>query len=91
MRLLLPDIQVLGIVALPAREPYPPTELATLFQRDTGDVLKLVCADCGPALRLAEAPATLELRGRSIETSESGRTFKFVVTGIAESGGDRGE
>jgi hypothetical protein len=85
---LLPDIQVLGVVALPARDPYPATELATLFQPATGDVLKLVCvSDCGPALRIAEAPVTVELRGRSVETNGRGRAFRLQITGVAESGG----
>jgi hypothetical protein len=92
VRLLLPETRVLSVVALPERPPYPATQLATLFQPDTGDVLKLVCAaDCAPALRLADGPVTVELRGRAIETSDKGRAFKLSITGVAGSGGDRDE
>lgn len=88
MRLLLPGITVLNVVELPARDPWPVSQLATLYQPDSGDVIKLICVgDCAPALRIAEAPVTVELRGRPIETSDKGRAFKFQITGVAESGG----
>jgi hypothetical protein len=88
VRLLLPDITVLAVVELPPREPWPASQLATLYQPDSGDVLKLICVgDTAPALRIAEAPVTVELRGRPIETGDKGRAFKFQITGVAESGG----
>jgi hypothetical protein len=88
VKLLLPGVQVLGVRDLPARDPYPATQLATLYQPETGDVLRLICTDdCAPALRIAEAPVTVELSGRPIETDGKGRAFKLKVTGVAESGG----
>jgi hypothetical protein len=87
--LFLPNVQVLNVVDLPARDPYPATQLATLYQPETGDVLKLVCVgDCAPALRIAEAPVTVELSGRSFEVSGKGRAFKLKVAGVAKSGGE---
>jgi hypothetical protein len=89
VKLLLPGVQVLNVVDLPARDPWPATTLATLYQPETGDVLKLVCVgDCAPALRIAEAPVTVELSGRTIEISGKGRSFKLKVTGVAKSGGE---
>ena len=88
MKLFLPRVQVLNVVDLPARDPYPATQLATLYQPETGNVLKLVCGgDCAPALRIAEAPVTVELSARVVDVAGKGRAFKLKVTGVAESGG----
>jgi hypothetical protein len=88
VKLFLPTVQVLGVVDLPARDPWPATQLATLYQPETGDVLKLVCVgDCAPALRIAEAPVTVELSARVVDIPGKGRGFKLKITGVAESGG----
>lgn len=88
MTLHLKGVSVLNVRELPARDPYPATQLATLYQPETGDVLRLVCVGtCAPALRIAEAPVTVELSARVVDIPGKGRGFKLKITGVAESGG----
>lgn len=90
MRAFLPNVQVLNVVDLPARDPFPAAQLATLYQPDTGDVLRLVCvADCAAALRIAEAPVTVEVIARLVDTADRGRAFKLKISGVTKSGGEQ--
>jgi hypothetical protein len=82
IKLHLPDVEVLNVVELPARDPYPITQIATLHQRETGDVFRLVCtAECAAALRMAQAPVTVEVITRQVQLAGS-RAFKLKVVGV---------
>ena len=88
MRLLLQNIQVLNVRDLPPRDPYPASQLATLYQPETGDVHRLICVEeTAAALRMAEAPVTVEVIARAVDTADRGRAFKLKVCGVVKPGG----
>ena len=79
---------MLNVRDLPPRDPYPASQLATLYQLDTGDVHRLICVeDCAAALRMAEAPVTVEVIARAVDTADRGRAFKLKVSHVLKSGG----
>lgn len=87
IKLTLPAVEVLSVVELPARDPYPVTQIATLHQRETGDVFRLACSsECVGALKMAQGPVTVEVVTRQVELAGKGRAFKLRVVGVAGSG-----
>jgi hypothetical protein len=87
IKLQLAGVEVLNVVELPARDPYPVTQIATLHQRETGDVFRLACSpECAGALRMAEGPVTVEVVTRQVELAGKGRAFKLRVVGVVGSG-----
>jgi hypothetical protein len=87
IKLQLAGVEVLSVVELPARDPYPVTQIATLHQRETGDVFRLACSsECAGALRMAEGPVTVEVVTRQVELAGKGRAFKLRVVGVVGSG-----
>ena len=73
--------EALSVVELPAKDPYPVTQIATLRQRG-GDVFRLACSpECAGALRMAEGPVTVEVVTRRVELAGS-RAFKLRVVGV---------
>jgi hypothetical protein len=85
IKLQLPAVEVLSVVELPAKDPYPVTQIATLHQRE-GDVFRLACSpECAGALRMAEGPVTVEVVTRQVELAGS-RAFKLRVVGVVGSG-----
>jgi hypothetical protein len=93
MRCLLSGCQVLRVQELPPREPYPPSNLVTLFQRESNDVLSLTCSDdCANTLRLKQdsAPSdlvTLEAETRQVDLSAlggKGKAFRLRIVGLRE-------
>jgi hypothetical protein len=85
------NCRVLRLIELPAREPYPPTHLVSLFQEGTGDVIKVVCAEqCVSALQATDRDAliTVELHARQIDLASlgaktGGKAYKFRVLAIS--------
>jgi hypothetical protein len=81
---------VLKAVELPAREPYPPTQLVALFQEETGDVFNLVCSeDAYNVLRTydRDTPVTVEATARQIDLAalgaqRKGKAYKLSVTSV---------
>jgi hypothetical protein len=93
MRCLLRGCQILRVQELPAREPYPPSNLVTLFQRESNDVLSLTCTDeCANTLRLKQdAPTgdqvTLEAETRLVDLSAlggKGKAYRLRIVGVQE-------
>ncbi len=93
MNCLLRGCQVLRVQGLPARDPFPPSNLVTLFQRASNDVLNLTCSDeCANLLRLKEEdPAnqlvTLEAEARQVDLSAlggKGKAYRLRIVGIRE-------
>jgi hypothetical protein len=90
MRVRIVNCRVLRLIELPAREPYPPTHLVSLFQEGTGDVIKVVCAEqCVSALQATDRDAliSVELHARQIDLASlgakiGGKAYKFRVIGI---------
>jgi hypothetical protein len=77
--------EVLSVVELPAKDPYPVTQIVTLHQRE-GDVFRLACSpECAGALRMAEGPVTVEVVTRQVQLAGS-RAFKLRVVGVVASG-----
>jgi hypothetical protein len=87
LRLELKNVSMLSVVELPARDPYPVVQIATLHQPETGDVVKLACsAECAAALRMAQAPVTVEVTTRQVQLANRGRAYKLRVVGVVRSG-----
>jgi hypothetical protein len=90
MKIEISGCQVLRVVELPAREPYPQTQLVTLFQEATGDVCNLVCSpDCADALQVTgrDALVTVEANARQIDlaalgASRRGKAYKLTVMSV---------
>jgi len=90
MTIQITGCQILRCVELPAREPYPPTHLVTLFQEETGEVINVVASeDCFGALQATERTAMvmIELQARQVDlaalgASRGGKAYKLRVTGV---------
>jgi len=82
--------QVLRLAELPAREPYPPTHLVSLFQESTGELVNCVCSDeCFPTLQAIERTAlvTIEASARqfdlaSVGATRGGKAYRLRVTAV---------
>lgn len=87
IKLQLNGVECLSVVELPAKDPYPATNIATLHQRETGDVFRLaVSPEAAGLLRMAEGPVTVEVVTRQVELAGKGRAFKLRVVGVVRSG-----
>ncbi len=87
IKLQLQGVECLSVVELPARDPYPVTNIATLHQKETGDVFRLACSpEVAGLLRMAEGPVTVEVVTRQVELAGKGRAFKLRVVGVVGSG-----
>jgi hypothetical protein len=74
-------------VAAAGPSSQPPSQIATLHQRETGDVFRLACSpECAGALRMAEGPVTVKVVTRQVELAGKGRAFKLRVVGVVGSG-----
>lgn len=93
MRCLLNGCQILRVQELPPRDPYPPSNLVTLFQRESNDVLSLTCSDdCANALRLKQDSAsgeqvTLEAETRQVDLAAlggKGKAYRLKIVNVRE-------
>jgi hypothetical protein len=88
MKVSLPDCHVLRTVKLPARDPYPETYIASLYQEGAGDLFNVVCTEeCFDALEMTDrdAAVTVEARARQIDlgalgASEKGKVWRLRAT-----------
>lgn len=89
MTIQIAHCNVLRVVELPARDPYPPTPLVTLFQETTGDVINVVASsECLAALQSTERTAmvTVALQARQVDLgAKNGKGYKLRVIGILPS------
>lgn len=87
MRVLI-TARVLKLATLPANPPYGETNLATLYQEGSGDVISVVCDDaCKGALKLAssDSPITVEASARQVDLAAmggKGKAYRFRLLAV---------
>lgn len=91
--MLIAHFKFLNASQLPAKDPYPPSSLVTLYDPDSSDTLTLI-ADQATYARLEEleqfSDVTLKLRWRRIDLNSlggKGKAYRLSVVGFADEDG----
>ncbi len=89
--MLTAHFKLLNVSQLPAKDPYPPSSLVTLYDPDSSDTLTLI-ADQATYARLEEleqfSDVALRLRWRRLDLSSlnagKGKAYRLSVVGFAD-------